>query len=140
MRMQEILGGKAALGRAVSSPSDLAEIVRAGLPHSSLEAVMHLLNLPAEMLSISLALSRRTLSRRKKQARLSAGESDRLIRLARVAASAVDVFGSPERASKWLQRPNRALGGVTPLSLMDTDPGARLVEQILGRIEHGVFS
>lgn len=54
IRMQEILGGKAALGRAVSNPSDLAEIVRAGLPHSSLEAVMHLLNLPVEMLPLRL--------------------------------------------------------------------------------------
>jgi ribosomal protein S16 len=45
-----------------------------------------------------------------------------------------------ERAVRWLHRPNRALGGPAPLTLLDTDLGAQQVEQLLGRIEHGVYS
>ena len=82
----------------------------------------------------------RTLARRKVQGRLTAAESDRVVRLARIAATAVDVLGNRELASARLQRPNRALGHATPLSQMDTDVGVRQVERVLGRIEHGVFS
>ena len=82
----------------------------------------------------------RTLARRKKERRLRADESDRLLRLARVAAVAEDVLGTREHAGRWLQKPNRALGDVTPLDLLDTDLGAEEIVSILGRIEHGVYS
>jgi putative toxin-antitoxin system antitoxin component (TIGR02293 family) len=80
------------------------------------------------------------LARRKDKRTLNPVESDRLYRLARVALMAIEVLGSHEKAKQWLERPNRALGGETPLSLLDTDIGARQVEAVLGRIEHGVFS
>ena len=66
-------------------------------------------------------------------------ESDRAYRLVGIAARAEDVLGSAEKAREWLTRPNRALGQVSPLSLLDTDEGARQVEAVLGRIEHGVW-
>ena len=138
-RIQQILGGEATLGR-VNSQRDLANVVRSGLPYSSIIVLTRMLDLSAEALASVLALPKRTLARRKKQAKLTAIESDRVLRLARVVAAAVDVFGSGEKASRWLQRPNRALGNETPLSQMDTDAGVRIVEQLLGRIEHGVFS
>jgi len=72
-------------------------------------------------------------------ARNSAG-SDRRDRLARVAGQAVLVFGTEEKATAWLQWPNRALNGELPIRLLDTDVGARQVEDILGRIEHGIVS
>jgi putative toxin-antitoxin system antitoxin component (TIGR02293 family) len=140
LHIQEILGGERVLGRKISGERDLIEVSRAGLPHSALESVRRVLGLSADSLAASLALPKRTLSRRKKQAKLTPQESDRLLRLARIAARAADVLGSAEKASAWLQRPNRALGNVTPLSQTDTDTGAHMVEQILGRIEHGVFS
>lgn len=139
-RIQEILGGRRTLGRQVVNEQDLIKIVRSGLPHASLESVQDLLGLSVDAVCASLSLPKRTLARRKKQQRLTADESDRLLRLARVAAAAVGVFGDPRRASAWLQKPNRALGSVTPLSHMDTDVGVRQVERVLGRIEHGVFS
>jgi putative toxin-antitoxin system antitoxin component (TIGR02293 family) len=49
-------------------------------------------------------------------------------------------LGSEEKAIQWLRRPNRALGNQTPLELMDTDIGAKQVEDVLGRIEHGNIS
>lgn len=80
------------------------------------------------------------MARRKEQPRLTLVESNRLYRLARMKSRATQVLGSAEKAEQWLARPNPALGGETPVSLLDTDINARQVERVLGRIEHGVFS
>lgn len=58
----------------------------------------------------------------------------------RIALQAAEVLGGREQAERWLHTPNRALSGQMPLELLDTDLGSRQVEEILGRIEHGVFS
>ncbi len=58
----------------------------------------------------------------------------------RVVERAETVFEAPDSALNWLQSPNASLGGVTPLSLLDTDLGADSVLDTLGRIEHGVFA
>jgi putative toxin-antitoxin system antitoxin component (TIGR02293 family) len=87
-----------------------------------------------------LAIPWSTLARRKKAGRFRPDESDRIYRLARVAAMAAAVLEGKERAARWLREPNRALGGETPLRLLDTDIGGRQVEAILGRIEHGLWS
>ena len=62
-----------------------------------------------------------------------------MVRLARVVERAEEVFEDLDTALEWLKAPNAALGGATPLSLLDTDIGAESVLDTLGRIEHGVF-
>ena len=87
-----------------------------------------------------LILPRRTLAHRKqRRQRLTRDESDRLARVARVLALAEETFGDREAARTWLRRSNRALAGQAPLELLDTDGGARAVEAVLVRVEHGVF-
>lgn len=139
-RTAEILGGKRVLGRGASSEKNLLPIIRSGLPHAAFESVMDILDISREQAAASLGLPKRTLARRKLQARLTADESDRVYRFARITARAVDVLGNREKAARWLQKPNRALGNEIPLRLLDTDLGTRQVETILGRIEHGVYS
>ncbi len=134
----EVLGGARILEGRVSDSLELGARVRRGLPYASLEAVMDRLHLGREELSTALHLPARTLTRRKKEQRLRPEESDRLARLARVAAHAIEVLGSADRASAWLRRPNRALGGRPPIELLDTDLGTQQVVQVIGRIEHGV--
>lgn len=136
----ETLGGRAVLHLERVGLTELGEQVRIGLPYGSLEAVMERLGLSRETVAEALQLPPRTLARRKRQLRLDLDESDRVFRLARIAAQATEVLGSTDKAAHWLQRPNRALGGREPLRLLDTDAGAREVEDVLGRIEHGVFS
>ncbi len=92
----------------------------------------------ARQLAAVLGIPARTLARRKKERRLSAEESDRLLRLGRLAALAEDVLGSRSKASAWLHAGNRALGGAAPLSQLDTDLGAEAVESALLRLAHGV--
>jgi putative toxin-antitoxin system antitoxin component (TIGR02293 family) len=136
----EALGGPEAGSRRVDSPEDLKEWIREGLPFASLEKVMERFGLNREEISSALDLPPRTLARRKQERRLHRDESDRLFRLVRIAAQASEVLGGEEKASSWLHRPNRALGGKPPLELLDTDLGSRQVEEVLGRIEHGVYS
>ena len=80
------------------------------------------------------------MARRKTEQRLTAQESDRLARLARILTYATEVFGTEEKASTWLTRPNRILGATAPIDLLDTDLGTQVVETMLGRIEHGVIA
>jgi putative toxin-antitoxin system antitoxin component (TIGR02293 family) len=79
----------------------------------------------------------RTAQRRREQGALSADESDRIVRIARVAQRAVEAFGDKMQAREWIKRPNRALRGFAPLGLLSTDAGATLVTEELGRIEYG---
>jgi len=134
------LGGAESLGRPVESELDLVQLVRSGLPPSALETVIDhgvLSRAEAEWLIIP----RRTLSHRKSRSEpLTTDESDKLTRVVRIAALAEETFQDDQKARTWLRDPNRALGGERPLELLETEGGARLVEQVLGRIGHGVFT
>jgi len=132
-------GGKVLRGR-VSSLSDLQEEIRAGLPFSALESLLEAFALTREEVSVALKIPLRTIARRKTERRLSADESDKLVRLARIAVQTSEVLGAAEKAAQWLKRENRALGDRAPLGLLDTEIGARQVEDVLGRIAHGVHS
>ena len=137
----EILGGRRILGKTVKKSDDLADLVRKGLPANSITALAEKLDVGNAVLSKKLGIPQRTLTRRLSQhSRLTAAESDRTVRLARVYANAVEMIGDDEKAVEWLHTPNRALGGERPLDQLDTDVGAREVEDILGRIGYGVYS
>ena len=137
----EALGGRKVLRKAVKKPDDLARLVRKGLPARSVTALAEKLHLGNTVLSRKLGIPQRTLTRRRSQASpLTPAESDRMVRAARVYANAVEMIGDKEKAIEWLSTPNRALGGERPLDQLDTDMGARMVEDILGRIAYGVYS
>src|SRR4051812_26371191 len=135
----DLLGGRKVLG-AVSRSQDFVEAVRHGLPYASLEALTLLLGRDLGDVGAVVGIPGRTLARRKHQRLLSPVESDRLYRLAYVIHVASATLGGIAAARVWMSRDNRALGGVRPLSLLDTDIGCRQVEDALVRISHGVFS
>ena len=62
------------------------------------------------------------------------------MRVARITAMAEQVFGEPERAWRWLRKPKRRFDGKTPVEMLATEAGARLVEEMIGQIEHGIFA
>ena len=137
----EVLGGARVFrSRELPTSSQMRDRIKEGLPFSSLESVRERLRLSVPETASVLRMPARTLARRRHSRRLAADESDRLYRLARIAAQAVAVFGTEDKASTWLRRPNRALNNELPIRLLDTDVGTRQVEDILGRIEHGVVS
>ena len=134
------LGGKQALGRSLSSEQDVREAIREGFPPAVVQELMSISGLTLKELAGALDLSTRSLQRRRRSGRLARYESDRLYRLARILALADEFLGDHERAIRWLKRPNRALGGIAPVSALDTELGARQVENILGRIAYGGVS
>jgi putative toxin-antitoxin system antitoxin component (TIGR02293 family) len=71
---------------------------------------------------------------------LNSIQSDRLYRLSRLISRSIEVFENIDTARKWLKRPNQALGGIVPLDILDTDAGTEQVEELLNRIEYGVYS
>lgn len=134
------LGGEQTLGRALSNDHDMREAIREGFRPAVLEELMRASGLTLKELADSLDLSLRSLQRRRRSGRLARYESDRLYRLARLMAIANEYLGDKERAIRWFKRPNRALGGIAPVTAIDTELGARQVENILGRIAYGGIS
>ncbi|MBP1625944.1 MAG: hypothetical protein H6Q00_419 [Holophagaceae bacterium] len=119
----------------------LIKRLREGLPLSELSLLIRKVNMPQEEVSAALHIPSRTLVRRKEASgRLTIGEGERVFRFARILNLASGTFGSIEKAKVWMQKENRALGGITPMSLLDTGIGALAVQDVLGRIEHGIFS
>ena len=120
--------------------SELIEAVRAGLPIHELKGLQASLAVPMEKLAPLLGISKSTLHRRMAGRRLGPAESDRVVRFARLMGKAVEVLESEENARQWLNSPQIGLGGAVPLDYAGTEVGAREVEDLLGRIEYGVYS
>ncbi|HEX9669674.1 MAG TPA: antitoxin Xre/MbcA/ParS toxin-binding domain-containing protein [Thermoanaerobaculia bacterium] len=129
------------LGRKTFGTRALLKSVEEGLPFSAFEHLLRNTALPVAELTELVQIRPRTLSRRKEQGRFEPDESDRLLRASRLFAQALELFeGDLDAARGWLAEAQPALGGAVPLAVARTEAGAREVEQLIGRLEHGVFS
>jgi putative toxin-antitoxin system antitoxin component (TIGR02293 family) len=113
--------------------------IKSGLPVKVFFALKDQINVSAQELAHVVGIAPRTLLRRKQEGRLQKEESERVIRLQRLFEKALDVFEDRGAAQLWFNSPQLALGEKTPLDYADTELGAREVENLLSRIEHGVF-
>lgn len=110
------------------------------MPYADLEALQRWLQVPMTDVAGYVGISRATLQRRKRnKAPLTPAESDRVVRLERLILWAIEVLDSQPGAREWLTHPQHGLGGATPLDYAKTEVGAHAVENLLGRIAHGVF-
>jgi putative toxin-antitoxin system antitoxin component (TIGR02293 family) len=134
-QLRPSLGGKYLL----ATPMALVGLLREGVPWTIYRGVVTDLGLNDQTAAGVLHIPARTLARRK-GGRLEPQESERFMRLVRLVSQATDVLGTREKALRWLEAPNRALEGSTPMSLLDTDVGTQAAEAVLTRIEYGVFS
>jgi len=96
------------------------------------------LDLSLRAVAEALAIPERTMHRLKHAPIVPAVIADKIARTRDVLTQAIEVLGGRAAAQRWLGRPNPALGGRTPLSLLDTSLGWEEVKQVLGRIEHGI--
>lgn len=135
----KLLGGRKILGAAPRTEKEYIRLVRDGLPFDAFRKAADALDLSFKTIEDTLRLPTRTMHRRK-AGRLTPIESERVMRLVRVAARAEHVLGDRAAALDWLTSPNQALGGEQPIDLLDTDLGADQVLQVLGRIEFGVYT
>ena len=118
----------------------LIKVLQVGLPVQELNELQATLDVPMDKLVPMLGISKATLHRRKSEGKLDPLESDRVVRFARLMGKAVEVMESEEKAREWLTSPQFGLGGAVPLEYAETEVGAREVENLLGRIDYGVYS
>ena len=131
----------ASLGLTAIRTDELVRQIERGLPFKALESFRALSGLRVPVISSVIGIPERTLARRKAAGRLAQDESERLLRISIVFEKAVELFeGDVKRAVAWLTNPKKALGNQIPLGYSRTEIGAREVEELIGRLEHGVFS
>lgn len=118
----------------------LISYARRGLDMRFVMDIMDRLSLTLKDIADILHVSLRTLQRYKDTTKLDTDASSKLLYLAKLEAAGIRVFGDKAAFNTWLKSPLDALGGFTPLSYLDTPFGFELVEQALGRIEHGIFA
>ncbi len=111
--------------------------VKEGLAARAFDLLCEAYEVPKERMCRVVQIPVRTLARRTV---FKPGESERIVRLGRLFERAAEVLGSEAGAREWFSAARPALGGATPLDYADTEPGAREVEDLLGRLEHGVFA
>jgi putative toxin-antitoxin system antitoxin component (TIGR02293 family) len=131
------LGFKASAS-AGSAFKQVRDALQEGVPRSAFDQLRTDLGVSNEELAAIVGIPTRTLARRTE--RFKPIESERLLRIGSAWAKALSVLEDPAAARRWMTQPKRALGDLTPLHCCDTEIGAREVEALLGRIEHGVFS
>jgi len=124
----------------VYNAASLIEAIKIGLPVKELRVLQASLNVGMEQLIKMVGISKATLHRRMASGKLGALESERVVRFAKLMGKAVEVLESADNARQWLRSPQFGLGGAVPLEYATTELGAREVEDLLGRIEYGVYS
>jgi len=137
VQVLELVGGQRIVQVTVKDAHDLIQLVRRGLPTQAVDTLLAQGRLTLAELD-RLVLPRKTLYHRRKLGRLTAEQSDRLLRVVRLLALAEETFGNRDKAHTWLRRPTSALADERPLDLLDTEEGTRAVETLLGRIAHGI--
>lgn len=129
------------IGIKASNRLELSEYVKEGFPYQAFVSLSESMGLTNQQLAELVQISERTLVRRSKAGRLKAEESERLLRFSRLFTMAVELFdGNRLAAQEWLAAESRALQGKSPLEVGKTEVGAREVENLITRLEHGVFT
>lgn len=138
-KVLEYLGGNRVLKIPKGVAQGLPEATETGLPIGAFDAFVRRFDYPMPDLERALGFKERTLFRHKHTGRLPPLVSDRLTRLARLTAAAVDVMEDEREGYEWMTEPADALGGRRPIELAATDSGAEQVRALLLRMEHSIY-
>lgn len=129
------------LGVSAENALEMVRRLDEGFPFEAFTRFQRASGLPVGNIARLVDIPPRTLMRRRSRGKLLPAESERLLRLSTIFEQAVDMFeGDADAARKWLTSRNRELGNEAPLEFARTEIGARAVEDLIGRLEHGVFT
>jgi putative toxin-antitoxin system antitoxin component (TIGR02293 family) len=129
------------LGLTPANPTELIQQLERGFSFKTLQTFESRSGLALSRLAATIGIPERTLARRRVSRRLTPDESERLLRISAIFEDAVDLFeGDVAAAVNWLNTPRKLLGDRSPLAYARTETGAREVENLIGRLEHGIFS
>jgi putative toxin-antitoxin system antitoxin component (TIGR02293 family) len=125
--------------KAVDDPTAMRAIVREGLEIGWFDHLAKLFGASGTVFATIVGIDPRTLTRRRREGKLTPRESNALYHLAVLYEHALDVLGDAETVRNWFNTPEPDFSEMSPLALLDTAPGMKEVDHLLGRIEHGVF-
>jgi putative toxin-antitoxin system antitoxin component (TIGR02293 family) len=129
------------VGMKTANTAQVIKAIKKGLPYDAVIKLQKESGFPVEQIAEVVQVPLRTLARRKKAGRLAPDESERLLRFGFIFDKTLELFdGDQAAAQHWLNSPAKSFGGETPLVMLQTEIGAREVDDLLGRLEHGVFS
>ncbi|HEX8506095.1 MAG TPA: antitoxin Xre/MbcA/ParS toxin-binding domain-containing protein [Hymenobacter sp.] len=134
----ELLGGPSVVGEPLTNDLQLVDMIQHGLRRRALDHLAQRSELPLPVLAAAVDLSVRTLQRYAPEQRLKADATDRLVQLATLYAEGFDLFGE-EKFKIWMDSHIPALGGRKAVDFITSTVGIRMLRDVLGRIEHGVF-
>ena len=135
-----ILGGKSFMAKEPVSTLDFLAASMKGIPKLAVDNLAAILNIPMKDMAALLNLSYKTLARKRKTDVLNNVVSSLSIEIANTIAKGLSVFEDADKFNRWLQKENKALNGQKPFDLLNTPTGIKLVSQIIGRIDEGVYS
>ncbi|HVY73230.1 MAG TPA: antitoxin Xre/MbcA/ParS toxin-binding domain-containing protein [Puia sp.] len=135
-----LLGGKLFAKQLPGTSLEFYSAVKRGVPKISIDQMAEIMSVPMTKMAELLNLSYKTLTRKSKHDLLDVSVSSHAFEMAEVIARGLEVFETEGRFSRWLHKENFALHGARPLDLLDSPAGIRLVTELLGRIEEGVYS
>jgi putative toxin-antitoxin system antitoxin component (TIGR02293 family) len=136
-----LLGGKSIVTKPIRSEFDIISLSNEGITKASLDALIGHLGISKKAFSENiLDASVKTLERKKSTDKLDKRTSSHIIEIAKLLEHAIAVFEDEEKVKKWINTPNRALNNIKPIDLFYLPTGLSMVDDILGRIEHGVYS
>jgi putative toxin-antitoxin system antitoxin component (TIGR02293 family) len=137
----DFLGGKLLLNTSIKNYYDLVILSRTGISKASAESVISFTGMSKKSFAEDiLNISIKTLERKQDDDKLDKRTSSLVIEVARVLEHTYQVFNDKEKVQRWLSKPNKALHGESPLSLFSTPTGIGMVEDVLTRVEEGVYS
>lgn len=136
----ELLGGILFSKKMPTSNLEYYDVVKNGLPKLSVDNLADVMEIPMTVMAEILNLSYKTLTRKKRKDLLSPTVSFHTYEMSDVIAKGFEVFEDATKLNNWLHKPNRALKGKMPFELLDSPTGIKLVHQVLGRLEEGVYS
>lgn len=143
VREQRVFRERSLMASLLNQPEFASDMAMVNLIHNRLPlgVIDRLLLLGMTKQELNLVAPARTLAHRRANAEpLTIDESDRVVRLARVLAQADAVFGNQEKAMNWLRYPLKRFEGKTPIALLASDAGSRLVEEALVQIDEGFYA
>jgi putative toxin-antitoxin system antitoxin component (TIGR02293 family) len=131
----------ASLGLGGSDTRDLMRQIERGFSFEALLKLTVNTGLSLALLASVIGVPERTLARRRASGKLESHESERLLRISNLFEKSVQLFeGDVPAAVNWLTSPKKALDHQTPLLYARSELGAREVEDLIGRLDHGIFS
>ena len=138
--IERLLGGTAVIGHTLKTEMDMYEISRIGLPKKALLHLISNLNVSIRSMSPLINMTERTIQRKKDNDLLNISTTEQILQIAKVYSIGNNVFGSAKNFQTWMNAKNTSLGEKKPIELIPSRYGAQMVLDVIGRIEHGIFS